>query len=268
MGNNLLAGKKGIIFGALNDKSIAWKVAEKAASEGAKLVLTNTPLSLRLGTMDQLAVQTGSLVIPADATSVSDLTALVDQSIKHFGGKFDFVLHSVGMSPNIRKGRKYEDTNYDFFMKTIDISALSFHKMLQVLYSQDALNEWGSVVALTYIAGDRAVFGYNDMADAKAMLQSISRNFGLLYGRKRHVRINTVSQSPTMTTAGSGIKGMENMFSYVDRESPLGNATAEDCAGLITTLFSDYTRKVTMQNIYNDGGFSSMIPIPGANTTD
>lgn len=267
MGNNILAGKKGIIFGALNDKSIAWKVAEKVSAEGAKLVLTNTPLSMRLGTIDQLASQTDSLSIPADATSVSDLTSLIEKSMEHFGGKFDFVLHSIGMSPNIRKGRKYEDTNYDFFLKTIDISALSFHKTLQVLYSMDALNEWGSVVALTYIAGDRAVFGYNDMADAKAMLQSIARNFGLLYGRKRHVRINTVSQSPTMTTAGSGIKGMNDMFTYVDNESPLGNASAEDCAELVTALFSDYTRKVTMQNIYNDGGFSSMIPIPWSSKT-
>ena len=261
MPHQLLKGKKGLIFGALNDKSIAWKVAELAVAEGAEIVLTNTPVSLRLGEINRLAEQCGTIVIPADATSVADLEALVDGTMEHFGGKFDFVLHAVAMSPNIRKGRPYTDVNYDFFQKTVDISALSFHKLLQTLYKKDALNEWGSVVALSYIAADRAMPGYNDMADAKAMLQSITRNFGLIYGREKHVRINTVSQSPTMTTAGQGISGMTEMVGYADRISPLGNATAEDCAGYVLTLFSDLTRKVTMQNLYHDGGYSSILPV-------
>jgi len=261
MSHQLLKGKKGLIFGALNDKSIAWKVAELAVAEGAEIVLTNTPVSIRLGEINRLAEQCGTVVIPADATSVADLEALVDGTVEHFGGKFDFVLHAVAMSPNIRKGRPYTDVNYDFFQKTVDISAMSFHKLLQTLYKKDALNEWASVVALTYIAADRAMPGYNDMADAKAMLQSVTRNFGLIYGKEKHVRINTVSQSPTMTTAGQGIAGMSDMVGYVDRISPLGNATAEDCAGYVVTLFSDLTRKVTMQNLYNDGGYSSLLPV-------
>lgn len=261
MAHQLLKGRKGLIFGALNDKSIAWKVAELAVAEGAEIVLTNTPVSIRLGEINRLAEQCGTIVIPADATSVTDLEALVDGTMEHFDGKFDFVLHAVAMSPNIRKGRPYTDVNYDFFQKTVDISAMSFHKLLQTLYKKDALNEWGSVVALSYIAADRAMPGYNDMADAKAMLQSITRNFGLIYGREKHVRINTVSQSPTMTTAGQGIDGMTEMVGYADRISPLGNATAEDCAGYVITLFSDLTRKVTMQNLYHDGGYSSLLPV-------
>lgn len=262
MAYNLLKGKKGIITGAMNEQSIAWKVAEKAYEEGAELVLTNTALSLRLGTLDKLAEKTGSLLVPADATSVEDLEHLVDASLDHFGGKFDFVLHSIGMSPNIRKGRSYDDLSYDFFQKTVDISALSFHKLLQTLYKKDALNREGSIVALTYIAGDRAMPGYGDMADAKAMLQSIMRNFGMIYGREKGVRVNTVSQSPTMTTAGQGISGLRQMYDYVDSISPLGNASAEDCADYVVTLFSDLTRKVTLQNLYNDGGFSSLLPFP------
>ena len=262
MAYNLLKGKKGIITGAMNEQSIAWKVAEKAYEEGAELVLTNTALSLRLGTLDKLAEKTGSLLVPADATSVEDLEHLVDASLEHFGGKFDFVLHSIGMSPNIRKGRSYDDLSYDFFQKTVDISALSFHKLFQTLYKKDALNRGGSIVALTYIAGDRAMPGYGDMADAKAMLQSIMRNFGMIYGREKGVRVNTVSQSPTMTTAGQGISGLRQMYDYVDSISPLGNASAEDCADYVVTLFSDLTRKVTLQNLYNDGGFSSLLPFP------
>lgn len=255
--SGILKGKKGIIFGALNDKSIAWKAAQAAVREGAEIVLTNTAVALRFGTLQELGAECGAPVIAADATSVADLEALVDASMEHFGGKFDFVLHSVGMSPNLRKNIPYESLNYDFMSKTMDISAVSFHKLLRVLYAKDALNEWGSVVALTYIAGDRAFEGYSDMADAKAMLQSITRSFGVIYGRRRHVRVNTVSQSPTLTSAGQGIAGMEKMFDYADKMSPLGNASAEDCADYIVTLFSDYTRKITMQNLYNDGGFST-----------
>lgn len=254
----LLKGKKGIITGALNDKSIAWKVAEKAVEEGAEIVLTNTAVSLRLGTLDELAKKYGCRLIPADATSTEDLSALVDGAMEQFGGKFDFVLHSIGMSPNVRKNRPYEELDYGLMNRTLDISALSFHKLIATLYRKDALNEWGSIVGLTYIAGDRAFVGYNDMADAKALLQSIARSFGVIYGEKRRVRINTVSQSPTATTAGSGIAGMEDMLRYAGRMSPLGNADAEDCANYIMTLFSDYTRKVTMQTLYHDGGFSSV----------
>jgi len=262
MANNLLKGKKGLIFGALNEQSIAWKVAERVVEEGAEIVLTNTPVSIKLGTVNDLAAKTGSIVVPADATSVADLEGLVDATLERFGGKFDFVLHAVGMSGNLRKGKPYDNINYDFYTKTLDVSALSFHKLLQTLYKKDALNEWGSVVALSYIAADRVMPGYNDMADAKAVLQSITRNFGNLYGRKAHVRVNTVSQSPTPTTAGQGIAGMDRMLSFADQASPLGNASALDCADYVVTLFSDLTRKVTMQNLYNDGGFSSILPYP------
>ena len=254
----ILNGKKGIITGALNDRSIAWKVAEKAIAEGAEIVLTNTPLSLRMGALQDFADAHGCKLIPADATSLEDLGALVDGAMEHFGGPFDFVLHSIGMSPNVRKNKPYEALDYNYLSKTLDISALSLHKLLHTLYTRDALKEWGSVVALTYIAAERSFVGYNDMADAKALLQSITRSFGAIYGPARHVRINTVSQSPTATTAGQGIAGMEDMLEYAERMSPLGNATADDCADYVVTLFSDYTRKVTMQNLYHDGGFSAV----------
>ena len=262
MAYNLLKGKRGIIFGALNELSIAWKVAERAVEEGAEILLTNTPVSIRLGTINQLAEQTGALVVPADATSVEDLQNLVDTALEHFGGKIDFVLHAVGMSPNVRKNIPYEDTNYQNMLKTIDISALSFHKLLQTLYQKDAMAEYGSVVSLSYIAAQRTVIGYNDMADAKALLESITRSFGAIYGKKCKVRINTVSQSPTMTTAGQGIAGLGQWFEMADEISPLGNATADDCADYVVTLFSDLTRKVTMQNLYHDGGFSNMAISP------
>lgn len=258
MACNLLKGKKGIIFGALNEDSIAWKVAERAVEEGAQIVLTNTPISIRMGTIDKLAEKCNAPVIAADATSVEDLEHLVDAAMEHFGGSFDFILHSIGMSPNVRKGRTYDDLDYGFLAKTLDISALSFHKVIQVARKKDALNEWGSIVALSYIAAQRTLYGYNDMADAKALLESIARSFGYIYGREKHVRINTVSQSPTPTTAGKGVLGMEDLMDFAESMSPLGNATANDCADYVLTLFSDFTRKVTMQNLYHDGGFSSM----------
>lgn len=258
MSYNLLKGKRGIIFGALNEQSIAWKVAERVVEEGAKIVLTNTPVSIRLGSINDLAEQCDTIVIPADATSVDDLQNLVERSLEYFGGKIDFVLHAVGMSPNVRKNIPYEGIDYANFSKTIDISALSFHKLLQTLYEKDAMAEYGSVVALSYIAAQRAVEGYSDMADAKAMLESIARSFGAIYGRKCGVRVNTVSQSPTMTTAGQGIAGLRDMFNFTDKLSPLGNASAEECADYVVTLFSDLTRKVTMQNLYHDGGYSTM----------
>ena len=262
MAYNLLKGKRGIIFGALNELSIAWKVAQRAVDEGAEIVLTNTPVSIRLGSINTLAEQTNSVVIPADATSVEELEILVDKTLEHFGGKIDFVLHAVGMSPNVRKSIPYEDINYQNMMKTIDISAISFHKLLQTLYKKDAMADYGSVVSLSYIAAQRTVIRYNDMADAKAMLESITRSFGAIYGKRCGVRVNTVSQSPTMTTAGQGIAGLGRWFELAGELSPLGNATADDCADYVVTLFSDLTRKVTMQNLYHDGGFSQMAICP------
>jgi enoyl-[acyl-carrier protein] reductase I len=258
MAHNLLKGKKGIIFGALNDLSIAWKVAERAHEEGAVFTLTNTPVALRMGTINDLAEKTGSAVIPADATSLDEVEQVLLQSMEILGGKIDFILHSIGMSPNVRKGLSYDQLNYDFFLKTLDISALSFHKLLLLARRHDAISEWGSVVALTYIAAQRTLVGYNDMGDAKALLESIARSFGYIYGRDKKIRVNTISQSPTLTTAGKGIKGIDTLFDFTNRMSPLGNATAEDCADYCVTLFSDLTRKVTMQNLYHDGGFSSM----------
>jgi enoyl-[acyl-carrier protein] reductase I len=258
MNEGLLQGKKGIIFGALNNKSIAWQVAIKAWKHGAKLVLTNSPVAVRMGTISDLAKITSSRVIVADATSMVDIDKLVSESMEIFGGRFDFILHSIGMSPNVRKDIPYENTSYDNMLKTFDISALSFHRILQTSYKYDAINEWGSVVALSYVAAQRTLSGYNDMGDAKALLESIARSFGYIYGRDRKVRINTVSQSPTATTAGSGVHGMESLLDFSERMSPLGNATAEECADYCVALFSDLTRKVTMQNLYHDGGFSSM----------
>lgn len=258
MAHNLLKGKKGIIFGALNEMSIAWKVAEMAHEEGAIFTLSNTPVALRLGTISALAEKTNSLVIAADATSVKDIQNVFARSMEHLGSKVDFILHSIGMSPNVRKGIPYDDINYDYFLKTLDISALSFHKILQTARKMDAINEWGSVVALSYVAAQRTLFGYNDMADAKALLESVARSFGYIYGREKKIRINTISQSPTMTTAGSGVSGIDTLIDFTERMSPLGNADADDCAGYCITLFSDLTRKVTMQNLYHDGGFSSM----------
>ncbi len=255
---NLLEGKKGIIFGALNDKSIAWKVAEKAHEQGARFVLTNAPVALRFGEIDKLAEGCSSEVIPADATDVNDLENLFTRSMEIMGGKADFVLHSIGMSQNVRKGKIYSDLNYDYFQKTLEVSALSFHKVMQTAFRLDAVNEWGSIVALSYVAAQRTLYGYNDMGDAKALLESIARSFGYIYGREKKVRVNTISQSPTMTTAGSGVKGIDSLIDFTERMSPLGNASAEECADYCVTLFSDLTRKVTMQNLFHDGGFSSM----------
>ncbi len=258
MNEGLLKGKKGIIFGALNDKSIAWHVALKASKHGAEMVLTNSPVAVRMGTISELARITSSKIIVADATSMVDIDKLISESLQILGGRFDFILHSIGMSPNVRKDIPYENTSYENMLKTFDISALSFHRILQTCYKYDAINEWGSVVALSYVAAQRTLSGYNDMGDAKALLESIARSFGYIYGRDRKVRINTVSQSPTPTTAGSGVHGMESLLDFSERMSPLGNATAEECADYCVALFSDLTRKVTMQNLYHDGGFSSM----------
>lgn len=258
MSHHLLEGKKGIIFGALNDKSIAWKIAEKAHEEGAVFVLTNAPFALRLGEIDQLAAKTGSAVIAADATNVEDLENLLIKSQELLGGKLDFVLHSIGMSPNVRKKMSYDDLDYRYFQQTMDISAISFHKLLQSAKKLDALSDFASVVALSYIAAQRTFYGYNDMAEAKSLLESIVRSFGYIYGRSKGVRVNSISQSPTYTTAGGGVRGFDGLYDFSNRMSPLGNASADECADYCLTLFSDLTRKVTMQNLFHDGGFSSM----------
>jgi len=257
MSYNLLKGKKGIIFGALDENSIAWKTAERVHEEGGTFVLTNAPIAMRMGQIKQLAEKTGSEIIPADATLEEDLDNLVSKSLEILGGKIDFVLHAIGMSVNVRKGRAYTDEKYDFTQKGWDVSALSFHKMMQSLYKADAMNEWGSIVGLTYMAAQRTFPDYNDMADNKAYLESVARSFGYFFGKEKKVRVNTISQSPTATTAGQGIKGFDGFINYAEKMSPLGNATALDCADYTITLFSDLTRRVTMQNLFHDGGFSN-----------
>lgn len=258
MANNLLDGKKGIIFGALDEHSLAWKVAERCSEEGAELTLTNAPVALRFGDIKDLGEQLEAEVIPADATNMDDLENLFSTSSDVLGGKIDFVLHAVGMSVNVRKNREYTDLNHDWMKKTMDISALSFHRILQTAYQMDVMKDWGSIAALTYIAAQRAFPEYNEMAEAKALLESIARSFGYHFGERNQVRVNTVSQSPTWTTAGSGVDGFEDFFNYADTMSPLGNADASECADVLVFLFSDLSRKITMQNLYHDGGFSSM----------
>ena len=258
MSYNLLKGKRGIIFGALDEKSIAWKVAVRAVEEGAKITLSNTPMAIRMGGINELGEKLGAEVIPADATCVEDLEMVFKKSMEALGGKIDFVLHSIGMSPNVRKRRLYDDLDYGMLNKTLDISAISFHKMIQSAKKLEAINDYGSILALSYVAAQRTFFGYNDMADAKSLLESIARSFGYIYGRESNVRVNTISQSPTMTTAGSVIKDMDKLYDFANRMSPLGNATADECADYCIVMFSDLTKKVTMQNLFHDGGFSSM----------
>ncbi|SFB92963.1 Enoyl-[acyl-carrier-protein] reductase [NADH] [Zunongwangia mangrovi] len=258
MSYNLLKGKKGIIFGALDENSIAWKTAVKAHEEGAEIVLTNAPIAMRMGSIKTLAEKIGAEIVPADATKVEDLENLVDKATEILGGKIDFVLHSIGMSVNVRKGKHYTNQNYDWTVKGWDVSAVSFHKTMQALYQKDAMSEWGSIVALSYMAAQRVFPDYNDMADNKAYLESIARSFGYFFGKDKKVRVNTISQSPTPTTAGQGVKGFDGFIAYADKMSPLGNATAQDCADYTITLFSDLTKKVTLQNLYHDGGFSNV----------
>ena len=258
MATGLLKRKKGIISGALDSDSIAWKIAERAVEEGAEIILTNAPIALRMGAINELAEKTNSIVIPADATSEADLTNLIDQSMERFGGKFDFMLHSIGMSLNVRKKKAYTDIKYDWMKKTFDISAISFHKLMQTAYKKDALNDWGSIVALTYIAAQRTFPDYSEMAESKALLESFARSFGYHWAKKNKVRVNTISQSPTLTTAGKGVKGFQEFFDYSDKMSPLGNASSDACADYCISLFSDLTKYVTMQNLFHDGGFSCM----------
>ena len=256
MKNNILKGKKGIIFGALDSSSIAWKTAESVFNEGGEFILTNAPVSIRMGSINELAEKTKSELVAADATSLEDLENLINIATDKFG-KLDFILHSIGMSVNVRKGRPYTDLNYDWLTKGWDVSAVSFHKLMQSLFKLDAMNQWGSIVALTYIAAQRAFPNYNDMADNKAYLESIARSFGYYMGKDKSVRVNTISQSPTLTTAGQGVKGLDGFLTYAEKTSPLGNATASECADYSVMMFSDFTRKVTMQNLFHDGGFSN-----------
>ncbi len=256
MSHGLLKGKKGIIFGALDENSIAWKVAEKAHEEGAEFILTNAPVAMRMGEINALAAKTNADIVPADATSMEDLGKLFDHALAKFG-KIDFILHSIGMSVNVRKGKHYTDLNYDWLEKGWDVSAVSFHKVMKTAWDKDAMNEWGSILALSYIAAQRVFPDYNDMADNKSYLESIARSFGYFWGTERKVRVNTISQSPTPTTAGQGVKGFSGFIKFAEELSPLGNATAEDCANYCVMMFSDFTKRITMQNLYNDGGFSN-----------
>lgn len=258
MAYNLLKGKKGIIFGALDERSIAWRTAIRCYEEGAQLVLSNAPVALRMGEINKLAEAVNAPVIGADVTNMEDLKKLFEESMKHFGGGIDFILHSIGMSLNVRKGKGYTELDYAWNQKTLDISAMSLHRILRTAWDMDALNEHGSVVSLTYIAAQRIFPDYSEMADAKALLENVTRNFGYHYGIKKKVRVNTISQSPTRTTAGSGVKGFDGFINYAEKMSPLGNASADECAGYCVTLFSDLTRMVTMQNLFHDGGFSFM----------
>ena len=271
MSYNLLKGKKGIIFGALDDRSIAWRTALRCHEEGAELILTNAPVAMRMGEINKLAAIVNAPVIPCDVSSNEDVTNLITKAMEHFGGGVDFILHSIGMSINVRKGKHYTEIDYGFNSKSLDISAISLHRVLATAMKLDAINEWGSVVALTYIASQRVFPDYNEMADAKALLESVSRSFGYHYGVKKHVRVNTISQSPVKTTAGSGVKGFDGFLDYAEKMSPLGNASSDDCANYCVMMFSDMTRMVTMQNLFHDGGFSftgvteaviNMIPPP------
>lgn len=258
MSNQILKGKKGIIFGALDSKSIAWKVAERCVEEGAQIVLTNAPVAMRFGEINALGEKLNAQIIPADATSLEDLENLMVKSQEILGGKLDFMLHSIGMSVNVRKNKGYTDLNYEWMKTTFDVSAMSFHKMMQVAMKLDAMNDWGSILALTYIAAQRTFPDYSEMAESKALLESFARSFGYHWAKKAKVRVNTISQSPTVTTAGSGVKGFTDFFGYADKMSPLGNASADACADYCVAMFSDLTRMVTMQNLFHDGGFSSM----------
>lgn len=255
--HQLLKGKKGVIFGALDPDSIAWHVAEKAFASGARFTLTNAPVALRMGKIQELAQKCETEVIGADATSMDDLSVLFTRSQEILGGQIDFVLHSIGMSLNVRKGKHYTEIDYDYYHKGLDISAISFHRTLRAAMDCHALAKGASVLALSYIAAQRVFPDYNDMADAKALLESIGRSFGYHLGKSHGIRINTISQSPTFTTAGSGVKGFDQFFRYADLISPLGNASVDSCADFCVAMFSDLTRMITMQNIFHDGGFSN-----------
>lgn len=253
-GYGLLRGKKGIIFGALDERSIAWRIALACHREGAEFVLSNAPIALRLGVLNGLGEQTGAPIIPCDVTDDEQVADLMKQTKEHFGGGVDFVLHAIGMSHNIRKKKEYEQINYRWYQQSLDISAISLHRVLHHADEAGILNDGGSVIALSYIGAQRIFSKYSDMNDAKALLESIARNYGSRLA-KRGIRVNTVSQAPTKTSAGSGIKGFDGMYTFAEKLAPLGNPSADECADYCVTLFSDLTRKVTMQNLFHDGGF-------------
>lgn len=252
-GYGLLKGKKGIIFGALDERSIAWRIALACKREGADFVLSNAPIALRLGTLDALGEETNAPIIPCDVSNDDDVAELMAKTKEHLGD-IDFILHAIGMSPNIRKKKEYTDLNYNWLQQTLDISAISLHRVLHHAEEADILNDGGSVVALSYIGAQRIFSKYSDMNDAKALLESIARNYGSRLA-KRGIRVNTVSQAPTKTSAGTGIKGFDGMYTFADMIAPMGNPSADECADYCVTLFSDLTRKVTMQNLFHDGGF-------------
>ena len=252
-GHGLLKGKKGIIFGALDERSIGWRIALACKREGAEFVLSNAPVALRFGDLDKLAEETGSEIIPCDVSKEESVEEFMEKVEDGFGS-VDFILHAIGMSPNIRKNQQYESLNYNWMQQTLDISAISLHKILHHANEKDLINEGGSVVALTFIGAQRIFSKYSDMNDAKALLESIARNYGSRLAEKG-IRVNTISQAPTKTSAGSGIEGFDGMYTFADKIAPLGNPSADDCADYCVTLFSDLTRMVTMQNLYHDGGF-------------
>ncbi len=255
-GYGLLAGKTGVIFGALNDKSLAWAIAEAVHREGARFVLSNAPVAKRLGALASLAEKTNSPLLWADATKDEDLRILFEEAHKALG-PIDFIVHAIGMGVNVRKRRAYEKLNYDWYAKTLDISAVSLHRIVRHALETGAIADGASIVALSYIGAQRSFSKYQEMGDAKALLESIVRTWGARLGQ-RNIRINAISQSPTRTTAGTGIAGFDAMYEYGRRLSPLGNADAASCADYTVTLLSDLTRMVTMQTLYHDGGFSSM----------
>ncbi len=255
-GYGLLEGKSGVIFGALNESSIAWAIAEAVHREGGRFALSNAPVARRLGTLDALAERTGSPILWADATDDEDLAKLFEE-VKQTYGSIDFIVHSIGMGLNVRKNKPYEALNYNWYHKTLDISAISLHRIVRHALETGALADGASIVALSYIGAQRIFSKYSEMGDAKALLESIVRAFGYRLG-KRGIRINAVSQSPTRTTAGSGIDGFDAMYEFAQRLSPLGNADAESCADYVVSLLSDLTRMVTMQTLFHDGGFSAM----------
>ncbi|NTU52621.1 MAG: enoyl-ACP reductase [Chlorobiaceae bacterium] len=253
----LLKGKKGIVFGPLDESSIGWQIALHAYREGAEIALSNVATAIRFGNLQELADLCGDApVLICDASKNEDVDNCF-RELKEKMGSVDFIVHSIGMSQNIRKQLPYEELNYEWFMRTLDVSGISFHRLVSYALKNDAINDGGSIIALSYIASQRNYWTYSDMGDAKSLLESIARSYGpRLAGRG--IRINTISQSPTYTKAGSGIPGFEKMYEYSDLMSPLGNASAEECAEYTMTLLSDLSRKVTMQNLFHDGGYSSM----------
>jgi len=256
VGHDLLDGKTGVIFGPLNEDSIAWSIAKACHREGAEFALSNAPVARRFGTLDELAEDTESPIIWADATDDEDLEDLFAE-VKDRYGSIDFIVHSIGMGVNVRKDVPYEDLNYNWYEQTLDVSAVSLHRIVHHALETDTIADGGSILAMTYIGSQRIFSKYSEMGDAKALLESIVRSYGYRLG-ERSIRINAISQSPTKTTAGSGIEGFDAMYEFAERVAPLGNASADSCADYAVTLLSDFARMVTMQTLYHDGGFSSM----------